>query len=97
MSGNTFTHTNKQRLIGLISFKKSVQATGGCLCGTVHYKIRGKRRNIVNCRYSKCRRFHDHFGAYASVPGDGPVLVEDREDIAVAAGFLDEPTKHKNH
>ena len=30
--------------------------TGGCLCGTVRFKITGKIRNIIYCHCSQCRK-----------------------------------------
>ena len=38
--------------------------TGGCLCGTVRYVVRGPLRDVVNCHCGQCRRTHGHFGAY---------------------------------
>lgn len=35
----------------------SVRATGGCLCGTVRYEIRGPLRPPLECHCRTCRRF----------------------------------------
>ena len=50
--------------------------TGRCLCGQVHYEIRGKLRGIVNCHCSKCRKFHGNFGAYTSINYENLVIVK---------------------
>lgn len=57
---------------------KRVEASGGCLCGSVRYEIVGDLRGIVNCHCSKCRRFHGNFGAYTSIKEADLVLVEQR-------------------
>lgn len=45
----------------------TLYATGGCLCGSVQYEVRGPLRNIINCHCSKCRRTHGHIAAYTAV------------------------------
>jgi len=54
---------------------QQVSRSGGCLCGSVRYEIRGPLRNIINCHCSKCRRFHGHTGAYTSVRREHLVLI----------------------
>ena len=43
-----------------------ISATGSCLCGAVHYEVRGQMREVVNCHCGQCRKFHGHFGAYSN-------------------------------
>ncbi len=40
--------------------------TGGCLCGTVRFKVGGALRDVVVCHCGQCRKFHGHVGAYTS-------------------------------
>ncbi len=47
--------------------EEAIKMTGGCLCGSVKYRIYGELRGIVNCHCSKCRRSNGHYGAYTSV------------------------------
>jgi hypothetical protein len=44
------------------------EATGGCLCGSVSYRIRGELRDVVFCHCSRCRRTHGHVAAYTACP-----------------------------
>lgn len=57
--------------------RQSEKATGGCLCESVRYEIRGPMRNIINCHCGKCRRFHGHTGAYTSVLREHLVLIKE--------------------
>jgi hypothetical protein len=41
--------------------------TGGCLCGRVRYRTRGKLRGAIACHCSQCRRTSGHFHAMTSV------------------------------
>jgi len=44
---------------------------GGCLCGGVHYEIKGQLFNAGNCHCSMCRRQHGSaFSTYAELNPD---------------------------
>ena len=45
---------------------KPPRATGRCLCGAVHYQIRGPLRPVVNCHCGQCLRTHGNVAAYTS-------------------------------
>ena len=44
---------------------------GGCLCGTVRYRVEGPLRPVVACHCSQCRRGSGNFVAATSAPRDG--------------------------
>lgn len=45
-------------------------ATGGCLCGGVRYRARGKLREVVACHCSQCARTTGHHYAATHCAGD---------------------------
>ena len=55
------------------SQERPIRATGGCLCGSVRYTIRGAVRDVWACHCILCRRLHSHFGAYAACDPADPV------------------------
>ncbi len=46
--------------------ERAVRATGGCLCGSVRYTIRGVLQDIYACHCVLCRRLHGHLCAYSA-------------------------------
>lgn len=56
----------------------AVRATGGCLCGAVHYEVRGPLRDVLFCHCVNCRRIHGHVSAYASSHRVDLVVTDDR-------------------
>jgi hypothetical protein len=49
-------------------------ATGRCVCGAIHYELRGDLRGILVCHCVECRRYHGTSGAYTSVAREGLTL-----------------------
>ena len=41
------------------------KSTGGCLCGSVRYEIKGPLRDIVNCHCTMCQRLHGGPGPHS--------------------------------
>ena len=53
-------------------------ATGGCLCGSVRYEVRGPLRDVLICHCRECRRWHGHVSASTAARRDDLVLLEGR-------------------
>lgn len=39
--------------------------TGGCLCGQVRYKVKGRLRDVINCHCGMCQKQHGNFGPHS--------------------------------
>jgi hypothetical protein len=50
--------------------------SGGCLCGGVRYRVRGKLRDAIACHCNQCRRTSGHHAAMTSA---------DLEDLTLLA------------
>ncbi len=48
---------------------------GGCICGSVRYKIKGPTRCVVHCHCSQCRH------SYASLVGTGATIEKDQVEV----------------
>ena len=55
----------------------TLQATGGCLCGDVRYRVTGRLRPVIYCHCSQCRRTSGHFVAATAVPKNALVIMAD--------------------
>jgi hypothetical protein len=49
-------------------------ATGGCLCGSVRYEVRGPLRDVLICHCDECRRWHGHVSAFTAARREDFVL-----------------------
>jgi hypothetical protein len=47
---------------------RPVRATGRCLCGAIHFEIRGPLRDVVVCHCGQCRRQHGAPPSYTAAP-----------------------------
>ena len=56
--------------------------TGGCLCGSVRYEIRGALKKLVHCHCSMCRKAHGAaFGSYVVLSARDFEMVCGKGDI----------------
>jgi hypothetical protein len=73
--------------------EKPIRATGGCLCGSVRYCVRGELHDVVACHCLFCRRLHSHYAAYAACDPDDLEIISAgklrwyRSSPAVRRGF----------
>ncbi len=51
-----------------------ITASGGCLCGDVHYEVRGPLRPVIACHCAQCRKTSGHFVAATSCKQDDIVI-----------------------
>ena len=54
------------------------RGAGGCLCGSIRYRVTGPLREVIFCHCSRCRRTHGHFAAYTACERGDLELVESR-------------------
>jgi hypothetical protein len=57
----------------------AITATGGCLCGSVRYEIRGPLRPVIACHCTQCRRQTGHFMASTAARVEHFRLVSDTD------------------
>lgn len=50
---------------------------GGCLCGSVRYRVTGPLRDVITCHCGECRRMHGGAAPYTACPADHLELVHD--------------------
>ncbi len=50
---------------------------GGCLCGSVRYRVTSPLRDVLTCHCSECRRIHGSVGAYTACPAEHLELLSD--------------------
>ena len=54
-----------------------LERTGGCLCGSVRYRVAGDLRPIIYCHCGQCRRTSGHFVAATAAAADALEIVAD--------------------
>src|SRR5947208_12931183 len=53
--------------------------SGGCLCGSVRYEVRGPLRDVLLCHCVECRRWHGHVSASTAARREDLVLLSDAD------------------
>ena len=66
--------TGRRKMAGEDS--TGVRQTGGCLCGSVRYEVRGPLRPVINCHCTQCRRTSGHFAAFTATRPEDLILIE---------------------
>ncbi len=65
--------------------------TGGCLCGNVHYTVRGPMRSVSLCHCGQCRKTSGHVWGSAVAPRAAVAVTGDvtwyRSSDAAERGF----------
>lgn len=51
--------------------------TGGCLCGSVRYEVKGPLRDVINCHCMMCRRQHGGFGPHSKAKKANITITKD--------------------
>ena len=64
------------------------EKTGGCLCGSVRFRIAGALRDVVFCHCGQCRRQTGHFYAATNVD-DRAIRVSGEEHVTWYAASED--------
>ena len=59
---------------------RGLETTGGCLCGSVRYRVTGPLRPIIYCHCRQCRRTSGHFVAATAV-AKGELYIEADENL----------------
>lgn len=54
------------------------QPTGGCLCGSVTYRVSGQLDNIVACHCEQCRKTSGHYVAATRINGSDLAITDDQ-------------------
>ena len=71
----------------------SFEATGGCLCGAVAYRVTAPAKSLEHCHCSKCRRAHGALtAAGALVDAEHFEVVRGREALV---SFTSTPGNHR--
>jgi hypothetical protein len=52
--------------------------TGGCLCGSVRFEVRGPMRPVLICHCGQCRKQHGHAAAFTSALASEFRFLEER-------------------
>jgi hypothetical protein len=69
---------------------------GGCECGAVKYRVKGRMRDVLVCHCGQCRRFHGHPPGY-SAARRAEMEIEGKGNIAWYASSADAKRGYCRH